>query len=399
MPSPAPLRTIADTLRARVPSLPIRLTIRHLDGSVVHLGDGAPSVEISILTPAGLRALRTLGELEISDAYIRGDLDVDGDLVEAMALRDALVDRKPWIRVWARLVPAVVGRTRCNPSWVARHYDAGNVQLLAADAAHQTYTPGIYERDDDSLEIGAERKLAAAFGWLGLAPGDRVLDVGCGWGGFLRFCAARGVHATGITLSRDQHAYATRRGRPEGCTGSLEVLYQDFFSYAPAERFDGISIMGVMEDLSDYARVMERVTAWLRPHGRVYCDFAAAPRRFTTSSFVTRHVWPGTFRMVYMPEFLQALDRSSLDIVELRNDRRNYHLWCRELHRRWVARHEAALAQTDEATWRMMRLLFAGVASIMSPSTQRATAYRLVLASRVAVSAPRIAPVLETVLR
>jgi cyclopropane-fatty-acyl-phospholipid synthase len=399
MASPAPLRTLADTLRDRAPSLPFSLTIRQPDGGVVRLGNGSPSIEISILSPGGLRALRSLSELEISEAYIRGDLDIDGDLLDAMALRDALVDRKPWIRIWARLLPAVIGRTRCNPSWIAKHYDAGNVQLLAADADHQTYTPGIYERDDDSLELGAERKLEFAFESLQLAPGDRVLDVGCGWGGFLRYCARRGVHATGITLSHDQHRYATDRGRPSGATGSVEVLYQDFFSYAPARRYDGISLMGVIEDLSDYGRVMERVARWLTPQGRVYCDFAAAPRRFTTSSFVTRHIWPGTFRMVYMPEFMQALDRTSLDIVELHNDRRNYFLWCRELHRRWLTSRDEVVAMADEATWRTFRLLFAGVASIMGPSSQRATAYRLVLSSRMAVTALRTAPVLEAAMR
>jgi cyclopropane-fatty-acyl-phospholipid synthase len=305
-----------------------------------------------------------------------------------MSLRDLLIDVKPWIRLWARLQPALLGRTRCNPAWVAKHYDAGNVQLLAADAEYNTYTPGIYEHDDDSLEAGARRKLDHAFAALGVGPGARVLDVGCGWGGFLRYCAARGVHATGITLSRHQLEYASAR-TPDGVPGTMEVLLADFFAYEPARRFEGISMMGVVEDLSDYRRVLQRITRWLEPGGRVYCDFAVANVPFSTSSFVTRHIWPGTFRMIYLPDLMEALARSPFDIVEMHNDRRNYHLWTLGLHERWVRRRAEVIEAAGEQTWRLFRLLFAGVASIMSPLNDRATAYRVVLGSRRAAALGR----------
>jgi cyclopropane-fatty-acyl-phospholipid synthase len=378
----ASLRTsLPDRLLGRAASLPFRLVVHTVDGRVVRLGEGPQTVEVQVRTRAGARALRSMSELEIAEAYVRGDLDLDGDLILAMSLRDLLTDAKPWIRLWARLQPALLGRTRCNPSWVAKHYDAGNVQLLAADSEYNTYTPGIYEKDDDSLEVGARRKLDHALAALGAGPGARVLDVGCGWGGFLRHCAGRGVHATGITLSRHQFDYARSRV-PEDVPGSVEVRLADFFSYEPARRFDGISLMGVIEDLSDYRRVLRRITRWLEPGGRVYCDFAAANVRFSTSSFITRHIWPGTFRMVYLPEFTEALAGSRFDIVEMHNDRRNYHLWTRGLHERWVRRRAEVTQVTGEETWRLFRLLFAGVASIMSPLTDRATAYRLVLESR-----------------
>jgi cyclopropane-fatty-acyl-phospholipid synthase len=371
----------AGMLSAKAASLPVAVVVRTQDGRVMRYGQGSDAVELHVANPAGMRALRSLSELEICEAYIRGDLGFEGDLLEAMAIRDILSDDKLLIRLYARLLPKLIGRTRCNPSWIAKHYDSDNVQLLAADGDHQTYTPGIYDRADDTLEVGARRKLDAAFRSLALQPGDRVLDVGSGWGGLLRYCADRGVHATGITLSRHQLDYV--RTRAEGdAQERLEVLYQDFFTYQPSRRYDGISLMGVMEDLSDYPRVMERVSRWVRPGGRIYCDFASADKRFSTSAFVTKYIWPGTFRMVYMPEFMEAIGRSSLDIVELHNDRRNYYLWSKALHERWVERRAEVVALAGEETWRMFRLLFAGVASIMSPSSRRATAYRLVLQER-----------------
>ena len=103
-----------------------------------------------------------------------------------------------------------------NPGWIAKHYDSHNMQLYALDEKYQVYTPGIYETEADTLEEGAERKLEYAFNSLVLRAGDSVLDVGCGWGGFLRYCAARGVDATGITLSRHQLAYARAQLAGEG---------------------------------------------------------------------------------------------------------------------------------------------------------------------------------------
>ena len=196
------------------------------------------------------------------------------------------------------------------------------MQLFAADQAWQVYTPGIFLSADDTLEQAAERKLEYAYDALGLRAGDTLLDVGCGWGGFARYCARRGVAVTGISLSRHQLDFARAKLAAEGLDATL--LYQDFFDYRPAARFDAISLMGSIEDLADYRKVMRRLSAWLRPAGRVYMDFASVDRPFGVASFVTKYVWPGAFRMVYLPAFTRALARTHFDIVELHNDRRNY---------------------------------------------------------------------------
>jgi cyclopropane-fatty-acyl-phospholipid synthase len=306
---------------------------------------------------------------------MRGDLDFDGDLVRAMSLRRVMSDRNVWIKTWRRLHPLLMGRERCNPGWIAKHYDAGDIQLVAADHRHNTYTPGIYEGEHDTLEAGAERKLSAAFQALRLKPGDSLLEVGCGWGGFLRYCARLGIRATGITLSRDQLRYATARADEEGLPAT--ALYQDFFSFRPEELFDGISMMGVLEDLSDYRRVLRQLAGLIKPGGRVYLDFGASTTRM--SSFVTKHIYPGTFRMVHMPELVGCLSRSPFDIVELHNDRRNYYLWSLGVYRRWVERKEEVLARADEARWRTFHLLYAGCAELMSSPARQGTAYRMVL--------------------
>jgi len=264
-----------------------------------------------------------------------------------------------------------------NPAWIALHYDAQNAQLHAAESIWHTYTPGVYCSDDEALESGADRKLALAFEALRLEPGQRLLEVGCGWGGMLRYSAQRGVQVTGLTLSRLQKEYVEQRIMEEQLLA--EVRYQDFFTFQPTERFDAISMMGVIEDLSDYRTVMRLLSRWLKPGGRAYLDFAAERKRFDTHSFVTKHIWPGTFRMVFMPEFMEAVRESPFELMRVDNDRRNYHLWARGMYERWMRNRARITAEHGERLWRTFLLLFATVAATMDRRSHTATAYRVVL--------------------
>jgi len=354
--------------------------VRSPSGEVARFGTGDPAFEVVVRTQAGLAAVQSLNELAIAEAYMRDDLDFEGDFLRIMELRYLLQDRHWAINAWARVQPLLIGRNRLNPKWIAKHYDTKNVQTLALDRNFSVYTPGIYDGDDDTLEAGAERKLESAFSDLGLKAGQSLLDVGCGWGGFTRYCARRGVEVTGITLSRHQLDFTRARLDEDGLTATVE--YQDYFTYSPGRRFDAISMMGVWEDLSDYDRTMRHLSALLAPDGRVYSDFGATKERFGMASTITKHVWPGLFRMVYMPQFTKAVADHDFEMVTLSNDRHNYHLWCRKVHERWVARHDDVLEVVDEATWRLHRLVQAGGAYCMGPSTSDDTAYRVVLARR-----------------
>jgi cyclopropane-fatty-acyl-phospholipid synthase len=365
---------LARTLAAKSP---VAFSVRAPSGDVLQFGNGAPVFELIIHNDAGLAALRSLNEPRLAEAYIRGDYDIDGDFIAALSLRDALSDRSLWLKLWRRLEPIIRGREQCNPAWIAKHYDMENIQFYCTDTDYRTYTPGIYEHDHDSLEAGGQRKLDFAFRSLGLLPGDRVLDIGCGWGGFLRFAAEQGVRGTGITLSKHQHAFVTEMIGTRGY--SAEVRYQDFFSFEPEEPFNGIVMSGVIEDLSDYQLVMQRLPRYLKPGGRVYMDFATTRERFDTSSFITRYIWPGTFRLVHMPEFMEAVDRSPFEVVGIYRDRHNYYLWSKHGYDRWMANKATVVAQAGIERWRMMRLLIAGSAALMHDTSRGAGAARVVL--------------------
>jgi cyclopropane-fatty-acyl-phospholipid synthase len=363
-------------LFSRFTNLPCAFLLRTETGALP-LGNGEPAFELHVRNGRGAKALQSLDELAIAEAYVRGDLDIEGDAVRAMWFRNLLSDDRLWIKTWRRLQPLLLGRERLNPDWIAKHYDSGNIQLLFIDRDYRAYTPGIFESEDDTLETSTRRKYDFAFEQLGLKEGDEVLDVGHGWGGFLQYCSGRGVRGQGITLSKDQFGYVTGLIRDRGL--DAQVLYQDFFTYQPGRRFDAISLMGVIEDLSDYPRVLERLAELVKPGGRIYLDYASGKVPFGTSSFITKYVWPGTFRMTYLPELMAALDRSVIQLVGVWNDRRNYHLWAKHGHQRWVENKEEVLRTASEETWRLFRLLLAGTAGVMNDPVWSVTAYRMVL--------------------
>ena len=366
-----------ETLLARAGrALPVAFTL-HVDGETRRIGPGEPVFALHVRNGGGARALRSANELAIAEAYVRGDLELEGDVVRAMWLRRILSDGNRWLKLWRRLQPLLFGRLRVNPAWIAKHYDSKNIQLHAIDRDYRAYTPGIWESDDDTLETSTVRKYAFALDAMRVRPGDRVLEVGCGWGGFTHYCADRGVHVTGLTLSRDQFAYTERLIAERGL--DARVLYQDFFSYRPERRFAAASMMGVIEDLSDYPWVMRRLWELIEPGGRVYLDFAAGKVPFGTSSFVTKHVWPGTFRMVYLPDLVRAIDAARIDLVGVWDDRRNYHLWAKHGHQRWLENRERVIAESSLETWRLFRLLYAGTAGVMNDPRHHVTAYRMVL--------------------
>jgi cyclopropane-fatty-acyl-phospholipid synthase len=348
------------------------------DGNAIDFGRGGePVFTLRVIRPEGLDALASLDALTIAHAYMDGHVDFEGDLLEMLRYQEQLRDAHPGVYIWRRLHPILVGRPRVNPQWIALHYDAQNAQLHVSDHDWHTYTPGIYLTDDEELEPAATRKLQAAFDGLQLKPGMHLLEAGCGWGGMTRFSAQRGVRVTGITLSRRQEEYVRQKIIEEKLPA--EVRYQDFFTFQPEQKFDAISMMGVIEDLSDYRLVMRSLARWLKPGGRVYLDFAAERKRFDTHSFVTQHIWPGTFRMVFMPEFVEAVRESPFELMRVDNDRRNYHLWAKQMYERWMRQRDEVVAEHGERLYRTFLLLFVAVSAMLDRRSHTSTAYRVLL--------------------
>ncbi|MFP5264153.1 MAG: class I SAM-dependent methyltransferase [Blastocatellia bacterium] len=341
-------------------------------------GTSRPEFEIEVVNGRGLSALLSLDELRICEAYMDGDIDIVGEMMKAISLRDHLEDQDFWVTVWRRLQPLLVGRFKAHEKWVQNHYDSNNIQLYFLDRSYNTYTPGVFEDETETLETASERKHRLAFEGVGLKPGDRILDVGFGWGSFLRYAARRGVEVTGLTLSRHQLEYV-RRELVSKEKMPAQLLYQNFFKYEPDGKFDAITMLGVAEELADFPRIMERLARWLKPGKRVYLDFMAATEDFLFPAFISKHIYQGGTSRVYMPKFIEAVTKSRFELLAVYNDRRNYYLTAKSWMERYEQNRDEIREKFGERTYRKFRLYLAGAAYALNHPSHLATAYRVFL--------------------
>ena len=350
------------------------------DGTKMMVGKDEPAFTVTIKNKEGFNACMSLHELLIVEAFMDENIDIDGDMIKAaVCFQDLFSDQNFILKNWRIIKPLLVGREKCNPEWIAKHYDSNNLQLLAIENTYDTYTPGIYLTDDEVMDSAAERKLAFAFEHLKLKEGDSILDIGSGWGGMIRYCSDRGVKATGITLSKHQKNYVEELIAKRAYT-EAEVFYQDFFTYNPEKKYDAISMMGVIEDLSDYKRVMRKLPDLVKPGGRVYLDFANDSVNFaSTRSFITKYIWPGTFRLVYMPEFIDGIRKSKLEIIGIYDDRHNYHLWAKKCYEKIQVNKEEFVSKSSEYLYRMFLTLYAGTSAAFIKPDYQCGASRVVL--------------------
>ena len=200
------LRRIQEQLANRVK---IPFAIRLWGDRVYCFGEGEPAVDILVRDPKGLAALGRLDELAICEAYMAGSLDVVGDMLRFVGLRGVLSDSHPLVYLWRRIAPWLIGRSSTNRQAIATHYELDNDFYLEFLDATRCYSQAVFERDDEALETAQSRKLNFAVESCGLKPGDRVLDVGGGWGSFTEHAGRRGIQVTALTISHKSEQFLT----------------------------------------------------------------------------------------------------------------------------------------------------------------------------------------------
>jgi len=278
-------------LARALPSRPFSL--RFWDGTDVAATEpGSPT--LCFTTPRALaHVLRAPGELGLGRAYVSGMLEVD-DLDGVLRVLDTFKPPPLGIRQRLRLAGALVRvcgltvpprppaselRLRGERHTLARdrravryHYDVGNEFFKLFLDESMTYSCARFSRGARTLEEAQEAKLELVCTKLGLKPGERVLDVGCGWGSFAIHAAARhGVHVLGITLAERQAELARERVRAAGLAGRVEIQLADYREIPTHESFDAIASIGMVEHvgaerIDDYGA---RLHGLLRPGGRL----------------------------------------------------------------------------------------------------------------------------------
>ncbi|MBO4257775.1 SAM-dependent methyltransferase [Streptomyces griseorubiginosus] len=370
--------------------VPLPVRIRAWDGSQAGPPD-APALVVR-----NRRAVRRLlwkpGELGLARAWVAGDLEIEGDLYQALDLLAELVWergegartllqalRDPKVRAAARGLVKIAGlplppappreevrraRThlhtkRTDRRAISHHYDVGNDFYEIVLGPSMVYSCAYWPAPDATLEQAQHDKLDLVCRKLGLTAGQRLLDVGCGWGS-LALHAAReyGVRVVGITLSQEQAAYARKRAADEGLTDLVEIRVQDYRDVADGP-YDAISSIGMAEHVGGdrYLEYAEDLYRLLRPGGRLLNhQIGRRPQRdessYNVDEFIDAYVFPDG-ELAPVGTTVTQLERAGFEVRDVEALREHYGLTLR----RWVANLEADWA-------RAVRLAGAGRARV-----------------------------------
>ncbi|MBI5429417.1 MAG: class I SAM-dependent methyltransferase [Nitrosomonadales bacterium] len=350
-------------------------SVRLPDKSIYRFGDGDPAFTISLNDRNALLAIKQFDELSFTEAYINGSLDIEGDIWAVISCREILSDMHPLHSIWRRISPLFTGQVRTNRFAIADHYDHESEFYLKFMDPSRCYSQAVFERDDEPLETAQRRKLDFVVESCGLKPGDRVLDVGGGWGTFVEHAGKQGIQVTALTLTRKSEEFIN--GLIQCQQLPCKVIYGDFYEYASPEPYDAVVILGVMEHLPDYSAVVRQLQRLLKPGGKIYLDASSFREKYSKPTFISRYVYPGNHRYFCLHDFLTQVAKTKLEVRNIYNDRHSYYLTCREWAKNLDAEREEIVKRWGEKVYRIFRLYLWG--SSYSFFNRGMDAFRVVL--------------------
>lgn len=347
-------------------SVPLRLELwngRAFDFAV------HPTVTINVTRPSALRFLVSPDLMKLGQAYIEGYLRFEGPIREVFRVaeklaRGAAARGRKGLRQFAR-------HSRKRDSEAIRyHYDVSNDFYSLWLDRSMVYSCAYYRNETDSLEVAQEQKLDHILGKLMLKPGERFLDIGCGWGALiLRAVKKYGARATGITLSRNQHEFVLQRIREEGLEGRCEVRLQDYRDVPGEGVFDKIASVGMFEhvgldNLQDYFSKIHSLLGdggLVMNHGITSTDPDSRWVGLGASEFIDRYVFPRG-ELPHLSLVLREMGHAGLEIADVESLRRHYARTCMEWEKRLEQHRERAIAAAGEKRYRIWLLYLAGCA-------------------------------------
>ncbi|MDT0304729.1 cyclopropane-fatty-acyl-phospholipid synthase family protein [Streptomonospora wellingtoniae] len=370
---------------------PVRF--RAYDGSTA--GDPESDTTLVVRNPAALNYLaQSPGAMGLTRAYVAGHIDLEGDMYTALdrmtgvAFGDGvrtspaelakIVRGIGWVKFVNRIPPPPQEMRRGRLSWLGtrhakdrdaevihHHYDVSNAFYELVLGPSMTYTCAVFGSDDASLEQAQYDKHDLVARKLGLEEGMRLLDVGCGWGGMVMHAAREyGVKALGVTLSKEQAEWASKRIAQEGLTDLAEVRHMDYRD-VPDGIYDRISSIGLTEhigkkNLPDY---FAGLNDKLKPGGRLLNHCITRPRNdlpaMKPGGVINRYVFPDG-ELEGPAEIQMRMNDAGFEIRHQENLREHYALtlrhWADNLDRNW----DAAVREVGEGTARVWRLYMNG---------------------------------------
>ncbi len=370
---------------------PRDFAVRFWDGTVWEAEPGQPTrYTLVIRHPCALRSMLWMpNEVKLGEAYIHDELDVEGDIEGIFTIRDHLVNPRLAANQWlccARTLlqlPRNGNRPRagCQPvkmrgnrhsrerdrQAVCYHYDVSNDFYALWLDRGMVYSCAYFENPDDDLDKAQESKLDYICRKLRLRPGERMLDIGCGWGALVMHAARNyGVKALGITLSQPQADLANKRIREAGLAEHCRVDVRDYREVDEPEGYDKLVSVGMFEhvgeaQLSDYYSGAWRL---LRPAGvflnhGISCSIKDMEQ--TGPSFANTYVFPDS-EILPISTTLRAAEASGFEVRDVESLREHYALTLHHWVRRLEAQKDKVCRTADDVVYRIWRLYMSGSA-------------------------------------
>lgn len=347
------------------------------------------AVTLMLKHPGALRAMFGSGtEKALAEAYLHDDFDILGEMESAFEIADALAEGRGWKRSLAlafllRSLPKdrrdngarrdLFGRNSRRHSHardrqaIAFHYDVSNDFYRLWLDAKMVYSCAYFEKSDDPLDVAQTAKLDYLCRKLRLKPGQRVLDIGCGWGGLALHAAWHyGANVTGVTLSEKQAEFAKARAADAGLSDRVKIELRDYRALDECEPFDAIVSVGMSEHVgSENLPAYFAAAHALLKAGGIFLNHAIGEGcRYRPShgpSFIDEYVFPDS-DIPPLRRVIDAAESAGFEVRDVENLREHYALTLRHWVRRLEAHHEQALAFVNEPTYRVWRLYMAGSA-------------------------------------
>ena len=339
------------------------IAVRLPGGRTLTGGPGAPELTAVIADTGTALAIAANPHLKLGEAYMAGTFRVEGgDIYDFLALTASQLAARP-----RRLGPAWRMRRALEQandraharSNVSHHYDLTvDFYRLFLDEDLQ-YSCAFFETPDATLEQAQAAKKRRLIDKLLLAPGQRALDIGCGWGGLGLSMAERGAQVTGVTLSTEQHRTANARAAARGLSHQADFRLQDYRDLA--EPFDRIISVGMFEHVGapNYQEYFDTVARLLNDDGvAVIHSIGRKSEPSRTQAWIRKYIFPGGY-IPALSEVLPAIERSGLWVTDVEVLRLHYAETLRHWRERFLSRRDEALAMYDERFCRMWEFYLA----------------------------------------
>jgi cyclopropane-fatty-acyl-phospholipid synthase len=361
-----PLDSALTRLKNRVHA-PVRVVL--WDGREVALSE-TPRVTIRLRDARAAAMLARPTLLKLAEAYIEGDADLEGDVREAIRSAEAITRVKPHALFDGSGPTNLRHSRRGDREAIEHHYDVSNEFYALWLDPRMVYSCAYFRSEGEGLEAAQLAKLDHICRKLRLAPGDKFLDIGCGWGALAMHAASRyGVDATGVTLSQNQFRLATERIRAAGLQDRCRVLLQDYRDHPGEGFYDKIASVGMFEhvglkNLPAYFGTVQRLLrerGLFLNHGITSSDTQNRAVGLGAGEFIGRYVFPQG-ELPHLHRVVHDMSDAELEVHDVECLRPHYartlELWSANFERRLPE----AVAASSERTARIWRLYLAGSA-------------------------------------